>query len=83
MYADINSNVKLLTEREGRTGEYWTEVVTVRTIVGRGEWLGNPANFRGTFYCFGFDVETYHRVTMTLHSLVQSKMADSADFTCD
>ena len=27
-YADINL---LLTEREGRTGEYWPEVVTVRT----------------------------------------------------
>ena len=26
----INTNL-LLTEREGRTGEYWPEVVTVRT----------------------------------------------------
>ena len=49
-------------------------------IVSRGDWLGNSANFKGTFYCLGFDVETYHHVTMTLHSLVQSKMADSADF---
>ena len=50
------------------------------TIVSRGDWLGNPANFKGTFCCFGFDVETYHHVTMTLHSLFQSKMADGADF---
>ena len=28
--ADYNINL-LLTEREGRTGEYWPEVVTVRT----------------------------------------------------
>ena len=47
--------------------------------VSRGDWLGNPANFRGTFCCFVFDVETYHHVTMTLHSLFQSKMADGAD----
>ena len=51
-----------------------------KTIVSRGDWLGNPANFKGTFCCFGFDVETYHHVTMTLHSLFQSKMADGADF---
>ncbi|KAK2551660.1 hypothetical protein P5673_027442 [Acropora cervicornis] len=50
------------------------------SAVSRGHWLGNPANFKGTFCCFGFDVETYHHVTMTLHSLFQSKMADSADF---
>ena len=50
------------------------------TIVSRGDWLGNPANFKGTFCCFGFDVETYHHVTMTLHSLFQSKMADGAVF---
>ena len=51
-----------------------------QTIVSRGDWLGNPASFKGTFCCFGFDVETYHHVTMTLHSLFQSKMADGADF---
>ena len=51
-----------------------------KPILSRGDWLGNPANFKGTFYCFGFDVETYHHVTMTLHSLFQSKMADGADF---
>ena len=51
-----------------------------QSIVRRGDWLGNPANFKGTFCCFGFDVETYHHVTMTLHSLFQSKMADGADF---
>ena len=50
------------------------------SIGSRGDWLGNPANFIGTFCCFGFDVETYHHVTMTLHSLFQSKMADDADF---
>ena len=49
-------------------------------IVSRGDWLGNPANFKGTFCCFGFDVEMHHHVTMTLHSLFQSKMADGADF---
>ena len=48
--------------------------------VSRGDWLGKPANFKGPFCCFGFDVETYHHVTMTLHSLFQSKMADGADF---
>ena len=48
--------------------------------VSRGDWLGNPANFKGTFCCFGFDVEMHHHVTMTLHSLFQSKMADGADF---
>ena len=31
-------------------------------------------------YCFGFDVVTYHHVTLTLHSLFQSKMADGIDF---
>jgi len=30
IYMHININL-LLTEREGRTGEYWPEVVTVRT----------------------------------------------------
>ena len=44
-------------------------LVYICTIVSRGDWLGNPANFKGTFYCFGFDVETYHHVTMTLLSL--------------
>ena len=51
-----------------------------RIIVSRGDWLGNPENFKGIFSCFGFDVETYHHVTMTLHSLFQSKMANGADF---
>ena len=50
------------------------------TIVSRGDWLGNLANFKGTFFCLGFDFETYHHVTMTLHSLFQSKMADGSDF---
>ena len=27
----LNNNNRLLTEREGRTGEYWPEVVAVRT----------------------------------------------------
>ena len=27
----VNNNNRLLTEREGRTGEYWPEVVAVRT----------------------------------------------------
>ena len=27
----MNNNNRLLTEREGRTGEYWPEVVAVRT----------------------------------------------------
>ena len=31
MQQSININNLLLTEREGRTGEYWPEVVTVRT----------------------------------------------------
>ena len=51
-----------------------------KSIVSREDWLGNPANFKGTFCCFGFDVETYYHVTMILHSLFQSKMADGADF---
>ena len=50
------------------------------TIVNGGDWLWNPANFKGALYCFGFDVETYHHVTLTLHSLFQSKMADGVDF---
>ena len=49
-------------------------------IVSRGDWLWIPANFKGTSYCFGFNVETYHHVTLTLHSLFQSKMADGGDF---
>ena len=31
VFLKINSINLLLTEREGRTGEYWSEVVTVRT----------------------------------------------------
>lgn len=50
------------------------------TRVSRGDRSGNPANFKGTFCSYGFNVETYHHVTMTLHSLFQSKMADGADF---
>ena len=57
-----------------------TQSLSNWSIVSRGDCLGNPANFSGTFSCFGFDVETYHHVTMTLHSLFQSKVADSADF---
>ena len=49
-------------------------------IVTGGDWLWNPANFKGVLYCFGFDVETYHHVTLTLHSLFQSKMAGGIDF---
>ena len=60
---------------------YILTVLPLNSIrVSRGDWLGKPANFKGPFCCFGFDVETYHHVTMTLHSLFQSKMADGADF---
>ena len=59
---------------------FGNDLIIGLTIVSRGDWLGNPANFKGTFCCFGFDVEMHHHVTMTLHSLFQSKMADGADF---
>ena len=39
-----------------------------------------PGKLQRVLYCFGFDVETYHHVTLTLHSLFQSKMADCVDF---
>ena len=51
------------------------------TIVSRGDWLGNPANFKGAVCCLASEVETYHHVTMTLHKLtaVQNNMADVND----
>ena len=42
------------------------------TIVSRGDWLGNPANFKGAVCCLASEVETYRHVTMTLHKLVPS-----------
>ena len=52
-----------------------------RTIVSRGDWLGNPANFKGAVCCLASEVETYRHVTMTLHKLtaVQNNMADVND----
>jgi hypothetical protein len=47
-------------------------------IVSRGDWLGNPANFKGTAYCFAFEVELHHHVTMTLH-INQNNMADMSE----
>ena len=35
---DINHTNLLLTEREGRTGEYWPEVVAVRTKTTEGQY---------------------------------------------
>ena len=51
------------------------------SIVSRGDWLGNPANFKGAVCCLASEVETYHHVTMTLHKLtaVQNNMADVND----
>ena len=43
--------------------------------VNREEWLGGPATFRGLAYCFGFDVEPHHHVTLTAHTF-KTKMAD-------
>ena len=50
-------------------------------IVSRGDWLGNPANFKGAVCCLACEVETYHHVTMTLHRLtsVQNNMVDLND----
>ena len=31
-----------------------------RPRVSRGDWLGNPANFRGACYCYGFRVVTWY-----------------------
>ena len=49
-----NTNNLLLTEREGRTGEYWPEVVTVRT---KRSIVSMPASFSS---CFS------HRATVSL-----------------
>ena len=38
------------------------------SIVSRGEWLGNTANFKGDAYCLAFDVETVRHVTLTVHT---------------
>ncbi|XP_031553408.1 uncharacterized protein LOC116290505 [Actinia tenebrosa] len=39
-----------------------------------------PANFKGPAYCFAFDVEPYHHVTLTVHTLKTNKAADSEEF---
>ena len=35
----------------------------------RGNWLGNPANFKGPAYCFALDVEMYLHASLDVHSL--------------
>lgn len=47
-------------------------------IVGRGDWLGKPANFKGRGYCFVFEVDATSHVTRTVHS-TQTNMADESD----
>ena len=36
-------------------------------IINRGEWLWNPANFKGPAFCFVCEVEWHHHVTLTVH----------------
>lgn len=38
------------------------------------EWLGNLSNFKGPAYCFGFAVEPYHHVTLSMHTLQNKQM---------
>ena len=47
-------------------------------IVGRGDWLGKPANFKGQSYSFVFEVDATSHVTRTVHS-TQTNMADESD----
>ena len=44
--------------------------------VSRGDWLGNPANFRGACYCYGFEWSRGLDPAQSQHySLFQSKRA--------
>ena len=56
-------------------------MTVIQDIVSRGDWLGNPANFKGAVCCLASEVKTYHHVTMTLHKLtsIQNNMADVND----
>ena len=47
-------------------------------IVGRGDWLGKPANFKGRGYCFVFEGDATSHVRRTMHS-TQTNMADKSD----
>ena len=38
-----------------------------KTRVSRGDWLGDPANFKEPAYCLDFDVERTGHVTLTVH----------------
>ena len=44
-------------------------IIICPAIVSRGDWLWKLANFKGPTYCFDFDVEPYHHVTLTLHRI--------------
>ena len=41
------------------------------------EGTGYETRQTSTLYCFGFNVETYHHVTLTLHTV--NKMAEDTD----
>ena len=48
--------------------------------VSRGDWLGDPANFKEPAYCLDFDVERTGHVTLTVHKHDRiSKMAEVVD----
>ena len=37
-------------------------------IVNRGDWLWKPAHIKGPAFCFAFEVELHHHVTLTVHT---------------
>ena len=44
------------------------------SIVNWGDWLWKPAHIKGPAFCFAFEVELHHHVTLTVHTF-QDNMA--------
>jgi hypothetical protein len=49
-------------------------------IVSRGDWLGDPANFKRPAYCFDFDVERTGHVILTVHKFPRWRMLSMTCF---
>ena len=50
--------LKLIEEINNSQTRSSEDVDSIR--VSRGDWLGNPANFKGACYCYGFSLVTWY-----------------------